>query len=1095
MRLTSTILILLFKGIFFFYLVANTSAQVLNVDYYTIESGLSQTSALCLIQDSKGLIWIGTQDGLNRFDGYNFKIYKNNPADSLSLSNNFINSLYEDSDGYIWIATNYGLNRYNPVTEDFKVFLSEPANLNSLKENQVYDIYQDKLGYIWVKTENYLSRLNLKNNTFRHYEHYNDVFSFLPTNPKFPIFEDHKGQLWVGTKDGLNYFDRKLEIFKRYKSDPNDKQSLSNDRVKVIFEDSKNNLWIGTENGLNKFDWNTEKFNRYGAQNSLSNNNINDIFEDNNGRLWIATDDGLNVYNKKTNDFIIYDRFAFNSDLILATSFSSILQDKTGILWFGTLQGILKVKEQGNMFKLYSKRANGEPLFSNNYIASLYEKDGTVWVGTWGTGLFLFNRDNFGVKRYSTENSNLVNDYIHAIFEDSKGRMWIGTQNGLCQFDLKANKIEHIHSLGKPPVFKNNRVYDIIEDREGYIWVATKFGLHKIDQDTIISFIHNPSDSLSLSANLVYDLIEGNNGDIWIATERGLNRYNRKSNTIKNSFKAKNCKECLDRNEILYIYEDTSLNSIWLGTVAGLYRYGLDDNLIKAYTEADGLPNNLIYSIIPDKYGNLWLSTNKGLSRFNPKNEDFVNFSVADGLQDNEFNHGASYKSKSGELFFGGISGFNAFYPDSISIQHKAPDVVITSIEIITKNGIQKLQLSNDNHIEIPYSNNLITIEFAVMDYANPHKNIFQYMLEGSEDEWINIGNRRFATFTNLPSGKYTFHVRGANSGHIWSEEGAALNITVVTPIWKSKLAYILYILLSATLIIWFFQYRTRSLRKANQELKEKEEIAKQVAIQKEELVLKNKNITDSILYAKRIQEALLPPLTRFFKILPQSFVLHKAKDIVSGDFYWINQKKDKIFIAVVDCTGHGVPGAFMSIIGFELLRKITDDQGVDDAAQILKDLNKGVATTFGMSADNVRLKDGMDIALCIIDTKKAELEFAGAFRPLYFIRDNKIQEIRGDRFSVGLLSEDEAEQITSTHIKLKKNDVFYIFSDGYADQFGGPEGKKFKYRRFRHLLLTIHKLQLDQQYRYLEKTFDDWRANYEQVDDVLILGFRPELE
>ncbi|HRW62088.1 MAG TPA: two-component regulator propeller domain-containing protein [Bacteroidales bacterium] len=1095
MRFTSAILILLFKGIFFFYLAANLNAQVLNVDYYSIENGLSQTSVLCIIQDSRGFLWIGTQDGLNRFDGYTFKIYKNNPADSLSLSNNYINGLFEDSEGFIWVATNYGLNRYNPVTEEFQVYLPLKDNLNSLRENQVYDIYQDNLGFIWIKTDNFLSRLNLRNNTFRHYEHYNDVFSFIPTNPKFPIFEDHKGQLWIGTKDGLNYFDRKLEIFKHYKNDPNDRQSISNDRVKVIFEDSRKNLWIGTENGLNKFDWATERFTRYNTSHNLCNNNINEIFEDNNGKLWIGTDDGLNVYNYEADNFIVYDRFLYNSDQILATSFSSIIQDKTGVLWIGSLQGLLKIKERSRLFKLYNKRANGEPLFSNNYIASLFEKDGTVWVGTWGTGLFLFNPKKLSVVRYSTENSNIINDYVHAIFEDSRGRIWIGTQNGLCHFNEKTRSFENIKNVSTSPIFKNNRVYDIIEDSEGIIWVATKFGLHKIQEDTLFSYINNPTDTVSLTANLVFDLMQDKNGDIWIATQRGLNRFNKKTQTITTSFKATNCKDCFDKNEILYLYEDTALNCIWVGTVAGLYKYDLLNNSVLSYTEEDGLPNNLIYSILPDNLGNLWISTNRGLTKFNQDNEDFTNFNVADGLQDNEFNHGASFKSKSGELFFGGISGYNSFYPDSIATKHVIPEVVITSIEVITKNGIQNLQPTKDNYIEIPFSNNLITIEFAVMDFTNPQKNSFQYKLEGSENEWINIGNRHFATFSNLPSGRYTFYVKGANSDHLWSNEGAMLKINVITPIWKSKLAYLVYIVLLGTFIFWFFQYRTRSLRKANQELKEKEEIAKQVAIQKEELVLKNKNITDSILYAKRIQEALMPPLNRFYKILPHSFILHKAKDIVSGDFYWINQKKDKIFIAVVDCTGHGVPGAFMSIIGFELLRKITDDQGVDDAAQILKDLNKGVATTFGMTADNIRLKDGMDIALCIIDNKKAELEFAGAFRPLYFIRDNKIQEIRGDRFSVGLLSESEAEEVTSTHIKLKKNDIFYIFSDGYADQFGGPEGKKFKYRRFRHLLLTIHKLQPEQQFRYLEKTFDDWKANYEQVDDILIVGFRPELE
>lgn len=268
----------------------------------------------------------------------------------------------------------------------------------------------------------------------------------------------------------------------------------------------------------------------------------------------------------------------------------------------------------------------------------------------------------------------------------------------------------------------------------------------------------------------------------------------------------------------------------------------------------------------------------------------------------------------------------------------------------------------------------MLTIEFSALDYTNPHKNSYAYKLEGAENEWINLGNRRYATFSNLPSGKYTFRVKGSNSDNVWNEEGASIRIVVLTPYWKTKIAYAIYILVFLGSVFWFFQYRTRSLRKSNQELKEKELIAKQVAKQKEELTVKNKNITDSIVYAKRIQEALLPSMNLFHKQLPKSFILHKPKDIVSGDFYWINEKDDKIFVAVVDCTGHGVPGAFMSIIGFELLRKITDDLGIQTADEILQHLNDGVATTFGKTTENVRLKDGMDIALCVIDKKKQNL-------------------------------------------------------------------------------------------------------------------------
>ncbi len=1101
MKLQLSILFAILIGFYPFFFIANSQAQVLRAEHYTIEHGLSQTSVNCLIQDSRGFIWIGTQDGLNKFDGYNFKVLKNDPADTNSLSNNFVNCIYEDIDGNIWVGTNYGLNRYNIYSEVFTHFFSGNDNINTLRENEVYTVYQDKSGYIWIKTENYLSRFNPRSNKFRHYEHYNDVFNFVSVNAQFSIFEDHKDQLWVGTKDGLNYFDRKLEIFKRYRNNPEDKRSLSNDAVKIIYEDSEYNLWIGTENGLNKFDWDSETFTRFYSDKSkagsLSNNIINDIFEDKEGNLWIATNDGLNKYDKSTEAFKVYNSFIYNNELILTTTFTDIVQDHTNILWMGTFQGLLKLENKKKKFKLYNKSEDNTPLFSNNYVTAIHKVDDLIWIGTWGYGLHIFNPKTKEIVLYNSSNSSIIDNYIHRIFQDESGKLWLGTQNGLCFYNKKTNSFELFEKTALKNLLKNNRIYNILEDQNNNLWVASKFGLHHILEDTVVSYYHNPEDSTSLGSNVVYDIwLSKSNDLLWIATQRGLGKLNLKTNKLQRFERASNnCSDCFSSNEIFCIYEDTSNNYLWLGTNAGLNRFDLNTNQVKVFNEKDGLSNNLIYSILSDDSGNIWISTNKGLSKFNIETEIFNNFGISDGLQDFEFNHGASFKSEDGELFFGGIAGYNSFYPDSIVKNQNKPNIEITAVEVLADQYSQNLTVGKNRQIEVSYKSNLITIEFAALDFTSPEKNNYAYKLEGVEEEWIHLGNRRYATFTNLPPGKYTFTVKGSNSDNIWNEEGASIDIIVQTPIWKTSFAYLAYILISVGLIFWLIQYRTRTLRRSNQELKEKEQIAKQIAKQKEELTIKNKSITDSIVYAKRIQEALMPSKDQFKSVLPSSFILYKPKDIVSGDFYWINEKNDKIFVAVVDCTGHGVPGAFMSIIGFELLRNITEEQKIEDTESILRQLNNGVATTFGKTADKARIKDGMDIALCVIDKKKAELEFAGAFRPLYMIRNNKIEEIRGDRFSVGLLGEGESDEITKTQVKLQKNDIFYMFSDGYADQFGGPEGKKYKYRRFRHLLLTIHKLPLEQQLTYFDRSFEDWKGDFEQVDDVLILGFRPEIE
>jgi len=311
---------------------------------------------------------------------------------------------------------------------------------------------------------------------------------------------------------------------------------------------------------------------------------------------------------------------------------------------------------------------------------------------------------------------------------------------------------------------------------------------------------------------------------------------------------------------------------------------------------------------------------------------------------------------------------------------------------------------------------------------------------------------------------------------------------------WETDIAYIIYGIIIIILIYFLVQYRTKSLRKANQVLIEKDKASREVEKQRQELAIKNKNITDSIQYAKKIQEALLPSHDIIKKLLPDSFILFKPKDIVSGDFYWLTEKKNKVFVSAVDCTGHGVPGAFMSLIGFKILENIIKVQGVEKPSEILNILSMGIENTFHRDEEDYLLKDGMDLAFCAYDREKKLLEYAGAFNPLYLIRDNKLIETKADRFSIGLKQMlNEQNEFTNHSVSIKKGDMIYLFSDGYPDQFGGPNGKKFMYRRFRHLLLTIHKLPLQEQKDFLEKSIEDWKGEeYDQVDDILVIGIRP---
>lgn len=1076
-------------------------SQVVNVDLFNADKGLPQTHVNTLIQDSTGFLWIGTQDGLCRYDGYQFVTYTNNPLDSLSLCNNYIYSIVDDSKGHLWIGTRFGLSRLDRSTGKFKNYFSNPENPNSLSSNKVYSVFCDKQGLIWVKTLEALYLYNSSTDNFTRYQHYNDIFTLPSETGTFPIYEDSQGRLWVGSKEGLMLFDKQRGVFKRYSNETSNQYSISSNRITSIFEDSKGNFWIGTDDGLNRFDYRSERFYHYNSTNVFLANIIEYIGEGD-GFLWIGTDKGFcKLYDDGS--IKVIDNLIYNNQKVRPVHISAILQDKSNVLWVGSQVGLIKWNPFGSRFDGYGKDVSGSPLFSNNIIASILEDNGDVWLGTWGTGLHIFNPKTGHNRKYSKEQfgSGITDDFIHTIFKTRKGEILVGTRSGLLKYNKNSTTfIDYFNSKGvySGDLFHNNRIYSIAEDFNGGFWIATRSGLHFFKDNSLKSFYSRRRDSLSISGNEVYDVLVDSKGFVWAATNNGLSVISPDiSKVISFQRPAKYTGKELISNEILCLHEDRN-GFIWVGTTSGLHRYNRQTNTFKLYTDEQNLPNKVINAIEEDTSGRLWISTNKGLVVLNPINDLVRTYTTSDGLLSNEFNIGASCKSSSGKIFFGSILGYNCFNPDSIPINTNIPNVCITKIEIVGTNGLEIVYPNNLDKLRVPQSFKTLTVEFAALDFNHPEKNQYRYQMHGLDDKWIEAGHKNSATFTNLSEGNYYFKVMGANSDQIWCAEPTVFRIQVVVPFWRSRISLYIYAALIFGLLLSYLYYRNKNLNRINKLLQERQSVMVELEQQKEELMLKNKNITDSINYAKRIQDAILPPIDSFKTSLPDSFILFMPKDIVSGDFYWINETKNKTFVAVVDCTGHGVPGAFMSIIGIELLRNITNIEGVDDAAEILNRLSISIHQMFtagiNLSEGGVKVKDGMDVAFCVIDKEYNILQFSGAFSNLYLLRDGKIIEVKGDRYSVGMASDTGHLLFSSHYIPIQPNDMLYIFTDGYVDQFGGPDSKKFKFRRFRHLLLTIHKMPLDQQRKHLYDSMVEWKGDNEQVDDILIIGIRPDL-
>lgn len=850
-------------SLFFFLLIQPLLySQKENIRFkrISIEDGLSQVSVNCILQDNKGFMWIGTRDGLNRYDGYKFKVYKYNPDDRKTISDNFVKVIYKDKEGMLWIGTNSGgINGFDPQTECFTRYMKGKNKNQGLNNNEVSCIYEDRSGIIWIATNG--GGLNKFDRETRHFTYYTNETSGLSDNHVTCIYEDRYGMFWVGTLGyGLNLFDRTIGRFNHYIHDTNDPKSLSHNKVNCIYEDEYGDLWIGTDNGLNIFDRNKKNFTSYQYDeknsSSLSNNNVKVIYEDKSKILWIGTENGLNMFERNTRTFVrfkydVADIHSLNHNDVL-----SIYEDNSGILWIGTEGGLNKFCPNTKNFSLYVHEAENPNSLNHNDVWAIYEdRSGILWIGTYGKGLNRYDRKTGIFKFYTTENtenSTLSHDDIRTIYEDRFGVLWIGTYGGgLNEFDRRNEKFRHYRNEeNNSASLSNDYVLSIYEDHSGDMWIGTsKGGLNMFDRgsERFKRYKHDEKNLKSLSHNTVRTIYEDNTGILWIGTNDGLNKFNKEKEEFTSYHHDVDNPKSLSHNRVSAIYEDLSGN-LWIGTYGGgLNNFNREKEQFRSFQERDGLSNDVIYGILEDGQGNLWMSTNMGISRFTPKTKNFKNYDVDDGLQSNEFNAGAYFRNqKTGEMFFGGVYGFNSFFPENIVDDLFIPPVCLTDF-LISNISVPLKQLNSSSPLEKPihgtesltlsYKQNFFSFEFAALHYASPRRNRYKYKMDEWDDEWIraDFQNRR-ATYTNLPAGNYIFRVIGSNKDGTWNNDGTSIKIKILPPPWKTWWACTLYILALAFIVLRFFhskkilakkvEKRTKELRDAQSQLVHSEKMA-----------------------------------------------------------------------------------------------------------------------------------------------------------------------------------------------------------------------------------------------------------------------------
>ncbi len=1033
--------------LFFFLFINFSKAQTYPFVNYTVENGLSQAQILCIFQDNKGVMWYGTNGGgITKYDGNTFEYITVKDG----LADNVVYAITKDNRGRILIGTNDGLSVYDGT--NFKNYNTK----NGLTHFRVYT-----------------------------------------------IFIDSKGSILLGTGKGIS-------VFQDYICRPYPvKQMLDTAIVYNIYEDSKNNLWFSTlGNGAFKYDRHILK--NYATQNGLKSNYIYSVVEHSENSYWFLTNIAISELNK---DGI---KEINPANLKGEISYFSFLKDTNNVIWLASSAGLIKYYD--NNFQLFTTE-NG--LVNNKLYRVFKDIENNLWIGSKENGLSMLANEQFYV--YSDKNG-LIHTKINTAFQSKDERFWFGSANGLS-----------IYEKGKFTNYsfkKDKKINAIAEDRGGNYWFGTDYGVLKYNGKTFERFncssLNDINDINDIFINSKGEKLLGTKGGLGIIKDEKIEAFNFAG---------------LPQTSIFNIYEDEK-GCYWFVTELGLYQY--DGLRLKHFTEKDGFTRKSVTSIINDKTGNLWIATAAGLYKYSKGT--FVHITEKNGLASNniesilfdkagnllvglpngldiikllkndvyEITH---YDSKSGflgeecllnsilldtegKIWIGTENGLTVYNPQYTRKNTLESIIRLKSVELFSQKTDWKFfsnSIIQDNipvDLKLAFDFNYLTFNYIGVSHTMSKMVRYRFMLKGLDEDWQKETSKTEAVYSNIPPGNYEFLVMANNGEGVWNKNPISFKFVIKAPFWRTWWFYS-----AIGLIVLLFIFSYIKINTANSKiLKQNKIIATKNLDLKEAYVLiadKNKSITDSINYAKRIQDSFLTSEKNLKKILKDYFILFKPRDIVSGDFYWAFDLPDRVLLACADCTGHGIPGAFMSLIGISLLNEISHSKNIVEPSKILDELRRVIIRALNPEQLDSGGKDGMDIVLISIfkttNNGDVKIHFSGANNSLYLI-DNQnnnasLLEFKGDKQPVGFYS--KMTPFTQHEITVKKGDIIYLGTDGFADQFGGERGKKFMSRQLKNKLISINHLALHEQLTILENVFNEWKAELEQVDDITIMGIQ----
>jgi len=1043
-----------FSVLFLFVIISvSLTAQTYNFNKLSIDKGLSHPFVYTINTDINGFIWVGTGEGLCKYNGFEFYVSE---ADD-TLTDGFVTSSYKDSNGTLWFGHNSGeLTVYNGST-------LKKIDTKKYSKSTVTDICGDNSGNVYITTQNdgflivdkdykidtfknqFLSKLlysvnyigndnvllGLNDGLYLYKIKENKIllqfkFKEIPWTAVTTIKSSKiEGVFWIGTEDeGFYYLKQKNEEFDSYIIEKtSENYNLGYENVQSIFEDNDNNLWISTfGNGVFKLiaDNNSKtKFKKlinYSTTNGLTNNFVKQVFQDWENNIWIATyGDGI--------AFLVDEAFTFRyNDIKELKNNITALTESNSELWLGSDECLVEINNNSGKRTIYSYK-NGLP--KDRISALYYNKKNSVFIGTQKSGVYKFDIKRKKIVPFY-KGASLLGNQINCV-NGSDEKIWIGTKDGVLEINTETNKKKLFNTSDGLP---HNDINYVFVDSKKNPWIATKSNSVFVLNDTL-------KYSIAGNAPLEFTSItEDIDGNIWAAT---------------------------------YGF--------------GVFKFMKDT--LKYFSSDDGLKSNYCYSLIADKSGKVWVGHQLGLSSIDINNYDVKTYSKERGIL-GDCNYNAVFENDNEITYFGTTNGMISYNHSLDKKNIFPPKVNIESIYFSDK------KYDVNKSLILPYSIYKLKINIIGLSYSAPEGVTYKYKLDGYDLEWSDITKEREIVYSRIEDGEYSFLLKAYNADGITSKEPLIYNIKIKPPIWKTWWFITIFIIIVIASIYFYIRNREKKQRELQEYLEEElEKRTKEVTEKNEELEMKNKDITDSINYAQRIQRSILPSVFALDSFFSGSFVFYRPRDIVSGDFYWYDKvSDDKFLIICADSTGHGVPGAFMSMIGTTLIKDICLRKDINSPAEVLQKLDANLQGTLNQNIDAETAHDGMDIVVCEIDINTRDVRIASAMRPVIVYKNKKLEYVRGSKCSIGGNADDE-KYFENFSFKLNDGDIIYMFSDGYSDQFGGTKGKKFKLARLKNLIVDICEKPMSEQNRLIGEAFDNWKGELEQVDDILFMGIR----